>query len=195
MPRSRAIADCPADRVKVEVLTEDVTGLGEVGVTLQSSEAGDSTGVVVLLLLVVTAAPFKLFTRAAALLREVVMRFLGETASVDVSLELGQTLGLRFAAVLMLVGDVKVDTPDAVSVVTDAPCDCRLQLVAFTEAGEVVDSSPKGCVQPGDGDVMILSELALLELISWRISGLLRRPCCCCSSVVVPPGAASVFPK
>lgn len=193
MPRSRAIAECPTDKVKVEVLTEDVTGLGEVGVAIQSSEAGDSA--VMVLLLVVTAAPFKLFTRAAALLRGVVMRFLGKTAPVEVSLALGQTLGLRFTAVLMLAVDVKVDTPDAVSVVTDAPCDCRLQLVVFTQAGEVVDGSLKGCVQPEEADVMVLSELALLKLISWRISGLLRRPCCCCSSVVVPPGAASVFPK
>lgn len=164
-------------------------------VTLLSPEVGVSTVAVMLLLLVVTAAPFKLFTRAEALLRGVVMRFLGETAPGEVSPEHGETLELRFATVLMLAEDVKVDTPDAVSVVTDAPCDCEPQLVVFTEAGEVVEGSPKDCMQPEEGDVIVLSGQAPLELISWRISGLVRRPCCCCSSVVLPPGAGSVFPK
>lgn len=67
--------------------------------------------------------------------------------------------------------------------------------MAFTQAAEVAEGSPKDGVQPREGDVTALSGLASLELISWRIPGLLRRPCCCCSSVVVPTGAGSVFPK
>lgn len=177
----------------MEVFIEDDTVLGELGVALLSSETGHSTAAVLLLLLlllVVTAAPFKVFTRAATLLRRAVKRFLGDTAPVEVSLGLGEALWLRLPAVLMLTTDVKVDRPAPVSVVMDAPCDCWLQLVAFTEAGGVVDV----CVQ-SERDVMVLSGLALLEFISLRISGLLQRPSCCCSSVVVPPEAGSVFPK
>lgn len=183
--------------MNVEVLTEDDTVLGELGVARLSSETGESTAAVLLLLLllVVTAAPFSVFTRAATLLRRADKRFLGDTAPVVASLEPGEALWLRVPAVLMLTVDVKVDTPDAVSVVMDAPCDCWLQLVAFTEADEVVDGSQKDCVQSEEGDVTLLSGLALLTLISWRISGLLQRPSCCCSSVVVPPEAGSVFPK
>lgn len=183
--------------MKVEVLIEDVTGRVEFSAgSLVSTQLRFSTPAALLFLLVVTAAPFKLFIRAEALLRGVVMRFLGETASVDDSLVLRVTLDPRLVVVLMLAGeDVKVDTPDAVSVVMDAPCDCDPLLVAFTQAGEVVEGSPKEGVQPKEGDVTVLSGLTSLELISWRISGLLRRPCCCCSSVVVPTGAGSVFPK
>lgn len=194
------------DTVKVEVLIEDVTGLAEFGVVaLVSTELTLSAAAVLplppppplpLVRLVVTAAPFKLFIRAEALLRGVVMRFLGALASADVSPAPGVTLHPRLDAVLMLAGaDAKVDTPDAVSVVMDAPCDCEPLLVAFTPAAGVAEGSPKAAVQPREGDVTVLSGLTSLELISWRISGLLRRPCCCCSSVVVPTGAGSVFPK
>lgn len=184
------MADWCAERVKVEVFPEDDTVLGELGAAQLSSETGDSTAAVLLLpLLVVTAAPFKVFTRAATLLRSAVRRFLGETPPAEVSLGLGEALWLRLPAVLMLTVDVKVDTPDPVSVVMDAPCDCWLQVVAFTEAGGEED----GCVQ--SEDVMVLSGASVLEIISWRIPGLLQRPCCCCSSVVVPPEAGSVFPK
>lgn len=52
------------------------------------------------------------------------MRFRAGLASVDASPELGETLEPRLDVVLMLAaGDAKVDTPGAVSVVTDAPCD------------------------------------------------------------------------
>lgn len=183
--------------MKVEVLIEEVTGRVEFGVAaLVSTELTFSATAVLLFLLVVTAAPFKLFIRAEALLRGVLMRFLGGLASVDVSPVPGQTLDHRLDVVPMLAGvDAKVDTPDAVSVVMDAPCDSEPLLVVFTQAAEVVEGSPKAGVQPRDGDVTVLSRLTSLELISWRISGLLRRPCCCCSSVVVPTGAGSVFPK
>lgn len=183
--------------MKVEVLIEDVTGRVEFGVVaLGSTELAFSATAVLLFLLVVTAAPFKLFIRAEALLRAAVMRFLGGFASVDVSPAPGEPLEPRLGVVLMLAGgDAKVDTPDAVSVVMDAPCDCEPLLVALTQAAEVVDGSPKAGVQPSEGAVTVLSGLASLELISWRISGLLRRPCCCCSSVVVLTGAGSVFPK
>lgn len=183
--------------MKVEVLIEEVTGRVEFGVAaLVSTELTFSATAVLLFLLVVTAAPFKLFIRAEALLRGVLMRFLGGLASVDVSPVPGQTLDPRLDVVLMLAGvDAKVDTPDAVSVVMDAPCDSEPLLVAFTQAAEVVEGSPKAGVQPREGAVTVLSRLTSLELISWRISGLLRRPCCCCSSVVVPTGAGSVFPK
>lgn len=153
----------------MEVFTEEGTVLGEFGVARVSSEAGDSTAallLLLLLLLVVTAAPFKVFTRAATLLRRAERRFLGETAPVAVSLGLGEALWLRLPAVLMLTVDVKVDTPDVVSVVMDAPCDCWLQLVAFTEAGGEVDGSPKDCMQSEEGDVTVLTGLALLDLIS-----------------------------
>lgn len=185
--------------MKVEVLIEDVTGRVEFGVVAPVSRGlALSDAAVLLVLLVVTAAPFKLFIRAEALLRGVLMRFLGGLASDDVSPVPGLTLDPRWllAVVLMLAGgDAKVDTPDAVSVVMDAPCDCEPLLVAFTPAAEVVEGSPKEEVQPEEGDVTVLSGLTSLELISRRISGLLRRPCCCCSSVVVPTGAGSVFPK
>lgn len=185
------------DKVNVEVLMEEVAGRVELGgLALVSAEltVSATAAVLLLLLLVVTAAPFKLFIRAEALLRGVVMRFLGGLASVSPAP--GLTLDPRLDAVLMLAGvDAKVDTPDAVSVVMDAPCDCDPLLVALTPAAEVADGSPKEGVQPAGGDVTVLSRLASLELISWRISGLFRRPCCCCSSVVVPTGAGSVFPK
>lgn len=186
------------DKVKVEVLIEDVTGRVEFGVVaLVSTGLTFSDTAVLLFLLVVTAAPFKLFIRAEALLRGVVMRFLGGLASDDVSPVPGLTLDPRMLAVVLMLagGDAKVDTPDAVSVVMDAPCDCEPLLVAFTPVAEVVEGSPKEEVQPKEGDVTVLSGLTSLELISSRISGLLRRPCCCCSSVVVPTGAGSVFPK
>lgn len=207
VPRSRAIADCPTgrlalDKVKVDVLIEDVAGRVEFGgVAVVSAGLTLSATAVLLFLRVVTAAaPFKLFIRAEALLRGAAMRFLGGFASVDVSAVPGESLEPRpdaaVAVVLMLAGgDAKVDTPDAVSVVMDAPCDCEPLLVAFTQAAEVADGSPKEGVQPGGGDVTVLSWLPSLELISWRISGLFRRPCCCCSSVVVLTGAGSVFPK
>lgn len=74
--------------------------------------------------LVVTAAPFKLFIRADALLLGVAMRFLGVLGSAEVSPVPGLALGLRLDAVLMLsCGDAKVEPPDAASVVMDAPCD------------------------------------------------------------------------
>lgn len=176
---------------------EDVTGRVEVAVVALVSKGMTFSATAVLLLLrVVTAAPFKLFIRAEALLRGVVMRFLGGQASVDVSPVPVLTLDPRLDVVLMLAGvDAKVDTPDVVSVVMDAPCDCEPLLVALTPAAEVVGGSPKEGVQAREGDVTALSGLASLELISWRISGLLRRPRCCCSSVVVPTGAGSVFPK
>lgn len=204
VPRSRAIADCPTgrlalDTVKVDVLIEDVTGRVEFGVVAVVSTGLTLSATAVLLFLrVVTAAPFKLFIRAEALLRGAPMRFLGGFASVDVSAVPGESLEPRPDAVVVLMlagGDAKVDTPDAVSVVMDAPCDCEPLLVAFTQAAEVVDGSPKEGVQPSGGDVTVLSWLPSLELISWRISGLFRRPCCCCSSVVVLTGAGSVFPK
>lgn len=178
------------------MLIEDVTGRAEfVIAALVSTELTFSVTAVLLFLLVVTAAPFKLFIRAEALLRGVVMRFLDELASVDVSPAPGATLDPRLAAVLMLAGgDAKVDPPDAASVVMDAPCDCDPLLLAFTQAEEVLEGSQKDGVQPREGEVTVLSGLTSLELISWRISGLFRRPCCCCSSVVVPTGAGSVFP-
>lgn len=181
--------------MKVEVLIEDVTGRVEF-VVVVSSEITFSTTAVLLFLLVVTPAPFKLFIREEALLRGVVIRFLGGLASVDVSPAPGETLHPRLDVVLMLLsGAAKVDTPDAVSVVMDAPCDCKPLLVALTPAAEVVEGWSKEGVQPKEGDVTVLSGLTSLELISWRISGLFRRPCCCCSTVVVPTGAGSVFPK
>lgn len=182
--------------MKVEVLIEDVAGREEFTIVAPvSTELAFSTTAVVLFLLVVTAAPFKVFIRAEVLLRGVDMRFLGGLASVDVSPVPGESLEPRLDVVLMLAGrDANVDTPDAVSVVMDAPCDCEPLLVAFTQTAKVVEGSPKGGVQPREGDVTVLSGLTSLELISWCISGLLRRPCCC-SSVVVPTGAGSVFPK
>lgn len=201
VPRSSAIADWPTgrlalDKVKVEVLMEDVTARVEFCTVVSTglTTLAFSAIAVLLLLLVVTAAPFKLFTRAEALLRGVVMRFLGGFASADASPAL--TFAPRPDVVLMLAGvDAKVDTPAVVTVVTDALCGCEPLLVAFTPAAAVVGGSPKEEVQPVGGDVEVFSGLASLGLISWRISGLLRRPCCCCSSVVVPTGAGSVFPK
>lgn len=116
-------------RVKVEVLIEDVTGRVEFGVVALAStglllSVAAAAAAVLLFRLVVTAAPFKLLIRAEALLRGAVMRFLGGLASVDVSPAPGLTLDPRPDAVLMLAGvDAKVDTPDAVSVVMDDPCD------------------------------------------------------------------------
>lgn len=176
---------------------EDVTGRVQFGVAaLVSTELSFSLTAVLLFLLVVTAAPFKLFIRAEAFLRDVLMRFLKGLASVNASPEPKVTLGTRLAAVLMLTGgDAKVDTPDAVSVVMDAPCDCEPLLVAFTPDAELLEGSPGEGVQPREGEVTDLSGLTSLQFISWRISGLFRRPCCCCSSVVEPTGADSVFPK
>lgn len=180
----------------MDVFTDGDTVLGEFGVALLSSETGDSTAEeLLLLLLVVTAAPFKVFTREATLLRRADRRFLGDTAAVEASLGLAEALWPRLPAVLMLTGDVKVDTADSGCVVMDdAPCDCELQLVSFTEAGGGEEIPPKHCVLSEAG-VIDLTGLALLELTSFRISALLQRPCCCCSSVVVPPGAGNVFPK
>lgn len=179
------------------MLIEDVTGRVEFSVValVSTGLTGTLSATAVLLLrLVDTAAPFKLFIRAEALLRGVVIRFLGGFASVDVSPVL--TFDPRLDVMLMLAGeDAKVDTPDAVSVVMGALCGWEPLLVSLTPADEVVEGSPKEGVQPSEGDVEVLSGLASLGLISWRISGLLRRPCCCCSSVVVPTGAGSVFPK
>lgn len=94
------------------------------GVVLGSGELTVSGTAVLLFLRVVTVAPLKLFIRAEVLLRGVVMRFRAGLASVDASPELGETLEPRLDVVLMLAaGDAKVDTPGAVSVVTDAPCD------------------------------------------------------------------------
>lgn len=193
---------------------EDVTGRveeEEFGVVVVSTELTVSTvptvptvstaAVLLLLLLVlrvVTAAPFKLFIRAEALLRGVGNRFLSGVASTDV----GLTLDLLVVVVVlvMLAGgvvDTKVDTP--VSVVMDAPCDSDPLLLLLVAEEEVVlagSAREEEAVQPRD--VTVLSRL---ELMSWRISGLYRRPwCCCCSSVVVvtagAAGAAgSGFPK
>lgn len=187
------------DKVKVDVLIEDVTDRVEFCVLVFVSTEVTLTFSAIaalLLLLVEIAAPFKLFIRAEDALRCVVIRFLVALASVDDSPIPGLTFDPRLDVVLMLAGvDVKVDTPAAVSVVMDALCDRDPLLVAFTPAAEVVDGSPKEGVQLGEGDEEVLSWLTSLELISWRISGLLHRPCCCCSSVVVPTGAGSVFPK
>lgn len=180
------------------VLTGDVAARVEFGgVALVSTVLALSTTAVLLFLLVVTAAPFKLFIRAEALLRVEITRFLGEVVSADVSPMPVFTLDPRPAVLLVLVlmlagGDSKVDTPDAVGVVMDAPCDCEPLVVALTPAAEVLEGSQKEEVQPGVGDVTVLVSL---ELISWCISALLRRPCCCCSTVVVSTGAGSVFPK
>lgn len=139
------MADWCAERVNVDVFTDDCTVLGELGDTLLSSHTGGSTvaELLLLLLLVVTAAPFKVFTREATLLRRADKRFLGDTTPVETSLGLGEAFWPRLPAVLMLTVDVKVDTPDSVSVVMDAPCDCELQLESFTAAGGGVDLSPK----------------------------------------------------
>lgn len=187
------------DKVNVEVLIGDLTAGVELcvvvfvptGLTLTFSAMP-----VLLLLLVVTAAPFKLFMRAEAALRGVVIRFLGRFDSVDASPVPGAILHPRSNGVLILAGVVaKADTADAISVVTDVGCDTEPLLIAFTPAAEVVDGSPKGGEQPWEGDVEVLSGLTSLDLLSWCISGLLRRPCCCCSGVVVPTGAGNVFPK
>lgn len=161
-----------------------------------------------LLLLVVTVAPFKLFRRAEALLRGVPTRFLGWFSSADGSARL--TLAPRPDAGLepvlvpvpvpVLVLMLEVDTAAVVAVVTDALCGCESllllpRLAGLTPAAEPVGGSPGEAVQPGGGGLEVFSGLAVFGLLSWRISGLLRRPCCCCSSVVVPTGAASVFPK
>jgi len=190
--------------VNVELLIEDVAGRAEFGVVAPaSSELALSATAVLLILVVVvvvTVAPFKLFIRAEALLRGVLMRFLGGLASsADVPHEPGLTSDPRPDAVLMLFGAdaVKVVAPDPVSVVMDAPCDCELLvLVVFARVAEAAGGSSKKAVESEEGDVTVLVGLASFELISWRMSGLLHRPCCCCcSSVVVPTGAGSVFPK
>lgn len=206
VPRSRAIADWPTgrlalDKVNVEVLMGDLTA----GVELRAVvfvPAGlaltFSAMPVLLLLRVATAAPFKLFMRAEAALRGVLMRFLGRLASVDASPVPGTVLHPRSSGALIPACVVaRADTAEATGVVTDVRCDAEPLLVAFTPAAEVVDGSPKGGEQPREGDVEVLSGLTSLELLSWRISGLLRRPCCCCccSGVVVPTGAGNVFPK
>lgn len=183
--------------MNVEVLIGDLTAGVQLCVVVFVSTGlalTFSAMAVLLLLLVVIAAPFKLFIRAEAALRGVVIRFLGRFASVDASPVPGTTLDPRSDVVLILACVVaKVDTADAISVVTDARCDTEPLLVAFTPAAEVVDA--RGGEQPWEGDVEVLSGLTSLELTSWRISGLLRRPCCCCSGVVVPTEAVNVFPK
>lgn len=152
--------------MKVEALIEDVTARGaEFGVV--ASTGGLRFSPVLLFLLVPTAAPFKLLIRAEAFLLGVFTRFPGLTL---------------LEAVLMLPGvDAKVDTPEAVSVVMDAPCDCDPP-----QAAEVAVRSVKEAVHPAGEDVRVVS----LQFASWCISGLLyRRPCCCCAC------AGSVFPK
>lgn len=112
------------DRVNVEVLMADRVEFG--GVTPGSTELMMllSVTAVMLLRLVVTAAPFKLFIRAEGLLLGVATRFLGALASAGASPVHWLTLALRLNVVLMLsCGDAKVDTPDSVSGVMDAPCD------------------------------------------------------------------------
>lgn len=69
-----------------------------------------------LLLLVVTAAPFKLLIRAEGVLLGVATRFLRAL----VSSVPGLTLELRL---MLSCGEAEVDAPDAVSEVMDAPCD------------------------------------------------------------------------
>lgn len=151
---------------------------------------------VLLLPLVVIAAPFKLFIRAEAALRGAVIRFLGRFASVDASPVPGAVLDPRTDVAPILACVVaKADTADAISVSADLGCDTEPLLVALTPAAKAVDGSPKAGEQLWEGDVEVLSGLTSLELLSWRISGLLRRPCCCCTGVVVPTGAGNVFPK
>lgn len=218
VPRSSAIADWPAGRlalesVKVEVLMEDVTTRVEfcaVASVGQVSLAFSTIAVLMLLLLlllVVTVAPFKLFTRAEALLRGVHTRFLGGFPSVDGSATLtfaprpDARLEPVLVLVLMLAGvDAKVDTAAVVAVATDAPCSCEsllllALLVGLTPVAEAVGGSPRDGVQLVGAVVEVCSGVASLGLLSWRISGLLRRPSCCCSSVVVPTEAGGVFPK
>lgn len=184
--------------MNVDVLIEDDTArvqfVAPASTELMPSLAAAAAVAAAALLfrLVVIAAPFKLFIRAEALRRGVEMRFLG--ASVGASPEPTAPLETRAAVVLMLLA-AKVDTPDAASVVMDVPCDCEPLLVAFAPGAGVVRGSPGGGLQPTEGEVTVLSGLPSLEFISWRMSGLLRRPCCCCSSVVEPTGAGSVFPK
>lgn len=147
---------------------------------------------VVLLLLVVAAAPFKLFRRAEAALRGALVRFLGRSASPvpGATLEPGSGAALILACVL-----AKVDTAEAIRVATDARGDAGPRLAAFAPAAEAVDA--RGGEQPREGDVEVLSGRTSLEFTSWRISGLLRcaRSCCCCPGVVVPTEAGNGFPK
>lgn len=116
------------DRVNVEVLMEEVADRVEFGGVAPGSAEPQTPSVTAamlllpLLLLVVTAAPFKLFIRAEGLLLGVATRFLGALASAGASPLHGLTLELRLHAVLMLSCE-EVDTPDAVSGVMDAPCD------------------------------------------------------------------------
>lgn len=206
VPRSSAMADWPAWRlalvsVKVEVLMEvDVTARLEFcALASDGQESLTFPAMLLLLLLVVTEAPFKLLRRAEALLRGVPTRFLGGFSSADGSTRL--TLAPRpdagLEAVLELVLVLEVDTAVVVAVVMDALCGFEsllLLLAGLTLAAEAVGGSPGEAVLLGASGVEVFSGLAALGLFSWRISGLLLRPCCC-SSVVVPTGAASVFPK
>lgn len=208
VPRSSAMADWPAWRlalvsVKVEVLMEvDVTARLEFcALASDGQESLTFPAMLLLLLLVVTEAPFKLLSRVETLLRGVPTRFLGGFSSADGSARLTLAprpdVGLEAAMELALV--LEVDTAVVVAVVMDALCGFEsllLPLLAgLTLAAEAVGGSPGEAVQLGAGGVEVFSGLAALGLLCWRISGLLRRPCCCCSSVVVPTGAASVFPK
>lgn len=104
---------------------EDVGGRVEFGGVGPMEEPAFSATAAPLFLLVVTAAPFKLFTRTDALLLGAAMRFLGVLGSAEVSPVPGLALGLRLDAVLMLScgDDAKVDPPDAARDVMDAPCD------------------------------------------------------------------------
>lgn len=152
VPRSRAIADWPAgrsalERVNVDALMEDVVaGRVEFGVAGSPVSAGlASSAAVPLLLLVATAAPFKLFARVDALLRGAPMRFLGGSdSSGEDPHDPGLILDPRADAALMLSGaDAKLDAPDAVGVVMDAPCDREpLVLVAPARAAEAAGGSP-----------------------------------------------------
>lgn len=171
--------------MKVVVFIQDVTVRIEFALVLKASEPTLSVTAALLFLLVDTAPPFKLFTRAEAVLRDAVMRFLGGLASVDASPEPRVTLEARLVVVLMLEGgEAKVDTPDGISVVMDVPCDFKALVFAFTPANEVVEASSTDGMELSEGDVTVFSELISLEFVSWCISALCCP--CCCSSVVVP---------
>lgn len=196
VPRSRAIADWPTgrfalDKVNVEVLIGHLTAgveLCAVALVPAGPTLAFSAMPALLLLLVVIAAPFKLFIRAEAALRGAVIRFLGRLASADASPVPGTIFdpGSGVAPILACVV-ARADAADALGASADLGCDTEPLLVALTPAAKVVEL--------WKGDVEVLSGLTSLELLSRRISGLLRRPCCCCTGVVVPTGAGNVFPK
>lgn len=132
------------------MLIEDVTGRVQFGVLVSSDETTSLTAGL-LFLLVVTVAPFKLFIRAEALRRDAAKRFLRGLTSVTASPEPRVSFDTRLPAVLMLAaGEAKVGTPDVVSVVMDAPCDCDPLLVAFTQDAEVVEGSPGEGLKSGE---------------------------------------------